>query len=340
MARPAISVVIASDRSGPELSACLRSLQEQRSAPPFEVLVASAAEPPAAPALLLGWVRCPERNPALRRNRAVDFAAGEWLAFLDDDAKAAPDWLARGWETSKRCRLFGGRDVLPPGAPFPERVSGMLLATPWIGSNVAAHEIDPRPGPVRRPSDVALCNFFVSRSLFDSLGGFDEGLGYIGEDTDFVARAIAAGETPVLAPEVVVFHDRRPFPFAFLRQRWRYRWKTGRLLVSRPAGQPRRLIAAFLLAGLAAGLAVGLLSASVGARALAIAAGAYAIATWTMSRSLWRRDAVLFAIAPVAFAIHHATYWIATVGGILAGAASAILRRGPVSQPPVPGVAR
>ena len=34
------------------------------------------------------------RNPATRRNRAVSEAAGEILAFIDDDAIASPGWLA------------------------------------------------------------------------------------------------------------------------------------------------------------------------------------------------------------------------------------------------------
>jgi GT2 family glycosyltransferase len=258
------------------------------------------------------------------------------LAFLDDDACAAPDWLARAAEASKRAKLFGGRDLSPPGAPLSERISDLLLATPWIGSRVAAHERGPRSGPIRRPSDLALCNLFVSRTLFDSLGGFDEDLGYIGEDTDFVARAIAAGEIPELDPQIVVFHDRRKFPSGFLRQRWRYRWKTGRLLVLKPSSLPKALIYAFLLAGLAAGVSAVLL----GGRFLAVAAGVYALATWALSYSIWRRDPVLFPIVPPAFAVHHANYWIATVAGILAGGAQAVFGRRSTSAGPVAKAAR
>ena len=331
MARPAFSVVIASDRTGPELLACLRSLESQESAPPFEVLVASAAEPPPVPGLLVGWVRASDRNPALRRNRAADFAAGEVLAFLDDDARAARDWLSRAAETAKASKLLGGRDLLPPGAPLPERISDLLLATPVIGSSVAAHERSPRAGRVRRASDLALCNLFVERALFDSLGGFDERLGYIGEDTDFVGRAMAAGESPVLDPAVVVFHDRRSFPAAFLRQRWRYRWKTGRLLVERPSALPKGLIYAFLGSGLGAIV----LAAAFGWRFLAAAAGTYAVAAWALSFPIWRSDPALFAVAPLAFAIHHANYWIATAAGLLAAAARAAFGRGRSPAGPV-----
>ena len=36
----------------------------------------------------------PERNIALTRNRTVELASGEWLAFIDDDERAEPGWLA------------------------------------------------------------------------------------------------------------------------------------------------------------------------------------------------------------------------------------------------------
>ncbi|MGH9443822.1 MAG: glycosyltransferase family 2 protein [Thermoanaerobaculia bacterium] len=312
MAKPAISVIIASDRTGPELHACLRSLQSQADAPPFEVLVASAAEPPTVPGLLVGWVRCSERNPALRRNRAADFAAGDALAFLDDDARAAPDWVSKAAETAKIDRIFGGRDLLPPGSTIPERISDLLLATPVIGSGVAAHERSPRRGLIRRASDLSLCNLVVERSLFDALGGFDESLGYIGEDTDFIGRAMAAGEEPSLQPDLVVFHDRRRFPWAFLRQRWRYRWKTGRLLVEKPSSLPKGLIYGFLAAGLAAAASTVFL----GPRFVALAGGLYAIGVWAFSFPIWRRDPVLFPLAPFGFAVHHGNYWAATVAGL------------------------
>lgn len=319
-----ISVIIASDRVGPDLDACLASLAAQEGAPPFEVLVVSALEPARRGDLLAGWIRMEERNPAMRRNRGADFAAGRLLAFIDDDARAARDWLSRAAFRAGDSPIFGGPDLLPPGSGYAERVSDLLLATPRIGSAIAAHERAPRGGPVRSPSDLALCNLFVERELFDRLGGFDESLGYIGEDTDFLRRAIERGVAPVLDPRLVVFHRRRPFPGPFLAQRWRYRVKTGRLLVEKPSGQPRKTVMAFL----AGGVAVGLGALLFGRKFVAPAAAAYAAATWAMSSPIWRRDRALFPIVPAAFFLHHANYWLATV----AGAVSALARR--------PGAAR
>ena len=318
MPAPEVSVVIASDRVGPELDACLSALAAQEGAPPFEVLVVSAEEPSPHPRLLSGWIRMAERNPAMRRNRGADFAAGRTLAFVDDDAFPAADWVRRGAAAVERTPVVGGIDLLPPGSPYAERLSDLLLATPAIGSGIPAHERSPRGGPIRSASDLALCNLFVDRSLFDRLGGFDESLGYIGEDTDFVRRAMAAGVAPDLDPALAVYHRRRAFPGPFLSQRWRYRMKTGKLLAERPAAAFTGRIALFL----AGGAAAGIVSLLFGRRFLVPAAAAYAVATWSLSSRIWRRDPALFPGVPAAFFAHHANYWIATVAGMAGGLAS------------------
>jgi GT2 family glycosyltransferase len=320
MPSPEVSVVIASDRVGKDLDACLAALAGQNDAPPFEVLVVSAEEPAPRTDLLVGWIRMEERNPAMRRNRGADFAAGRSLAFVDDDARPAPDWIARG--VARRAPLVGGVDLLPEGSPYGERLSDLLLATPAIGSGIPAHERSPRGGRVRSPSDLALCNLFVERELFDSLGGFDEAIGYIGEDTDFIRRAMVAGAKPELDPALVVRHRRRSFPGAFLAQRGRYRVKTGRRLVDRPAETLTAKIAAFLACGAAAAAGALLL----GGPFLVFAAGAYAGLTWALSSKIWLRDPALFPAVPAAFFLHHANYWIATVAGIFAGIASRMKR--------------
>jgi hypothetical protein len=162
---------------------------------------------------------------------------------------------------------------------------------------------------------VALCNLFVRRETFELLGGFDESLGYIGEDTDLLRRALDAGARVVLDPDVRVRHRRRPFPGPYVAQRWRYRVKTGRLLVERPGLHGRGRVAALLTAGLAgsAGIAI------YGAVFLIPAAVVYALAAWTLSFPIWRRDLALAPAVPFAFAVHHLTYFAGLLTGITRG---------------------
>jgi glycosyltransferase involved in cell wall biosynthesis len=320
---PSVSVVIASDRVSTLLPECLRSLEAQADSPPFEALVASREDPSAQGFRFpVRWVPVESRNPAERRNRAAAEARAPLLAFLDDDAAAEFGWLAAGVRACASAEIVGGPDPGPRDAPYSERLSDLLLATPWIGSGVPAHEWNPRGGPVRSAHDVALCNLFVRRETFESLGGFDEGFGYIGEDTDFVRRALSRGARVVLDPAVRVRHRRRGFPGPYVAQRWRYRVKTGRLLVERPGLHARGRVAVFLAAGFAGSAGAALF----GARFLFPAAALYALSTWALSFPLWRRDPALAPAVPFAFAVHHLTYFTGLLAGIARGVAAVAAR--------------
>ena len=283
---PDLSVLIASDRVRTLLPECLRSLQRevQRGGPAIEVVVCSA-EPPATEGLSIPirWARADAGNPARRRNAAAREARGRLFAFLDDDATAEPGWLASGAAALEKADIAGGPDPGPGDAPWGERLSNLLLATPGIGSGVPAHEWNPRGGPVRTAHDVALCNLFVRRETFEKLGGFDESFGYIGEDTDFVRRAMDGGARV-----------------------------QARLLHQQPGLHARGRVVAFLAAAFAASVALVLF----GPRFLLPAAGLYAVLTWALSFPIWRRDLALFPAVPLAFAAHHLTYLAGLITGI------------------------
>jgi len=319
---PLVSVIIASDRVLGLLPRCLRSLALQRDAPAFEVLVASAVAPAAlsGPPVPLTWIAVEDRNPALRRNRAARQARGAILAFIDDDAEADSDWVAAGTAALERCSIVGGPDLPQEAAPWSERLSDLLLATPWIGSGVPAHQREPRGGAVRTAHDVALCNLFARRETFEALSGFDESLGYISEDTDFVSRALESGARVELDPAVRVRHHRRKFPLDYLAQRWRYRVKTGRMLFEKPGIHARGPVALFLALGFLGSAGTALFGVSFAVPALLL----YAAVTWALSFPIWRRDPLLFPAVPFAFALHHATYFAGLLAGMARGAAGVL----------------
>jgi GT2 family glycosyltransferase len=228
-------------------------------------------------------------------------ATGEVLAFLDDDAVADPRWLATAvaWlDAHPETLAIGGPDPAPPGSPIDELISDTLLATRWIGSGVAAHENRRGIFPITRASDVALVNLLIRRDAFT---GFDEAIGYIGEDTALLEQLLQRGQV-VYHQGVRVFHRRRAFPGPYLRQRWRYRVKTGRMYASGARRDPK--VTAFLIAG-----AAGLLLAP-------FAAIPYAIATLFLGARATRLPLRWWPAIPFAFAAHHLTYWLALVTGI------------------------
>lgn len=296
-------MIVPVERLGGDAERAISSVLAQEAAFAFELIVVSA-HPLGMPAETpVRNVVEPNRNPATRRNRAVSVAEGELLAFLDDDAIADPHWLATAaaWlDAHPDVLAVGGPDPAPPDSPIAELISDTLLATRWIGSGVAAHENRRGVFDVTRASDVALVNLIVRRSAFT---GFDEAIGYIGEDTALLAGLLARGRV-TYHEGVRVFHRRRAFPGPYLRQRWRYRVKTGRMYARGARRDPR--VSAFLVAGF-----VGLLLAP-------IVAVPYALVTLVLGVRATRLPVRWWPVIPFAFAAHHLTYWLGLVTGLLA----------------------
>lgn len=318
-----ITVIIPMDRPGDDARRALDAVLQQKSEATFDVIVVAGGEIalPRDPRVQL--LVEPDRNPAIRRNRAASVAKGDVLGFIDDDAFATPRWIetaAHHLYLNSDVVALGGPDPAPEDSTFGERIADTLLATPLIGSGIAAHQNRQGIFDVAHPHDVALVNLFVRKSAFEEAGGFDEGIGYIGEDTALVAELMKRG-TVVYHSGVVVRHLRRPFPRAYLRQRWRYRVKTGRMLASGAKHYTGNLkIIAFLVACFAA-----IVLAAVAPMLALKALGIYAVATILLAASrrgslrLWE-----WPVIPFAFAAHHATYF----AGIVTGAASVLLRHG------------
>jgi glycosyltransferase involved in cell wall biosynthesis len=304
-----VSVIMPVERIGGDAERATRSILDQKVPFPFELIVISAA--PVAPAgdNRVRNVLVEDRNPATRRNRAVSVAQGEILAFMDDDAQAAPEWLATAvaWlDRHSEVAALGGPDPAPDDSTMAELVSDTLLATPWIGSGVAAHENRRGVFDIRSPSDIALVNLFVRRSAFT---GFDEAIGYIGEDTALIESLMRSSRV-VYHDGVRVFHRRRAFPGPYLRQRWRYRVKTGEMLM-RGSNPNRSKVIAFLIVATFALLLAPLVAIP------------YAVATLILSSRATRLPSSERWRIPLAFAAHHLTYYF----GILWGMVRAISRR-------------
>jgi len=289
------------ERIGGDAERAIESVLRQEAPVSFRIDLVSAA--PLAIELGTGVrnVIEPNRNPATRRNRAVSEAAGEILAFIDDDAIADSGWLTTAvayFDSHADVLVLGGPDPAPNDSTPEELVAETLLATPLIGSGLACHENRQGIFAVNTASDVALVNLFVRKSAFR---GFDEEIGYIGEDTSLIAS---------LLPHVIyhsgvrVFHRRRAFPGPYLRQRWRYRVKTGEMLARGAAPYSKnRKIKAFLLV------------AAIAIIAAPITIVPYYVFTFILGTRATRLPMRYWLLLPFAFAAHHATYFAGIVWG-------------------------
>ncbi len=288
----------------PDAERAIRSVLAQEAPFEFELIAVSAAPLLLAPEAGVRNVVEPNRNPATRRNRAVSVAAGEILAFIDDDAIADPCWLATACaylDAHPDALALGGPDPAPDDSTNAELVSDTLLATRWIGSGVIAHESRAGVFAIEHPSDIALVNLFVRRDVFD---GFDEGIGYIGEDTALVERVMTRGRV-IYHSGVRVFHRRRAFPGQYLRQRWRYRVKTGEMLMQ-PAYRRNPKIKRFFAAAVLMFFFWPILFVP------------YYVATLILGASATRLPRRYWPLLPFAFAAHHVTYFVAIIWGAVA----------------------
>jgi len=296
-----VSVIMPVERLGGDAERAIGSVLAQETTFPFELIVVSATPLSALSKTGVRNVVEVNRNPATRRNRAVSEARGEILAFIDDDAMADANWLATAiayLDEFPKVVSLGGPDPAPTDSPPAELISETLLSTPVIGSGIVCHENRTGIFPIRKASDIALVNLFVRREAFT---GFDESVGYIGEDTALIDQLMQRGKV-VYHSGVRVHHRRRAFPGPYLKQRWRYRVKTGQ----RPIRDNR--VYAFLLAGTITLLVPPLWIA-------------YYVITLILGARTTRLPKSYWPMLPFAFALHHLTYYF----GILWGRLTAVL---------------
>jgi GT2 family glycosyltransferase len=159
------------------------------------------------------------------RNTGVAETDADIVAFLDDDAVAAPDWLEH------LCAPYADPDVMAVGGRVDpqwdeRRPRWFPREFDWVvGCTYAGHAPE---GPIR---NVIGANMSFRRALVDEVGGFDERVGRVGtnpagcEETELCIRVRQHRPEAVVwyAPAATVAHRVRPerATFAYFRARCR-----------------------------------------------------------------------------------------------------------------------
>lgn len=250
MGLPTVSVIIPTrDRPG-LLLAAVQSVLEQR-LPPAELLVVDDGASGAArralhtltvpAALPLRLLPGPGSGPAAARNVGLSAAAGDLIAFLDDDDLWLPDRLASQVEwfaRLPRLGLLGGNYV---------------IGEQGLAPRLAPAKRPSRPRPVSRrallrANRLATSTVLARRACFDECGRFDEGLP-LAQDWDMWLRIAARWEVGILPVPLAVYRvhpgqrSRRAAPMRSCEVQVLRRLLAGAAGDCWPAGPARRRLA-------------------------------------------------------------------------------------------------
>ncbi|THD76906.1 glycosyltransferase [Thalassobius vesicularis] len=207
-----VSVVVVSRGRPDSLRLCLTGLARLHYRNFEIIVVADPSGIDAARALPFSYdfrlISYDEPNISAARNIGISAAAGEVVAFIDDDAVPEPTWL------NHLIAPFDDPDVAAAGG-FVIGRNG--ISWQWTARSVGPDgeatplTVDPvRPTILTPPPGHAIktegTNMAVRRWVLKKLGGFDEGFRFYLDETDLNMRLARGGYATAIVPLAVVHH--------------------------------------------------------------------------------------------------------------------------------------
>ncbi|MBV6432437.1 MAG: hypothetical protein IANPNBLG_02579 [Bryobacteraceae bacterium] len=212
-----LSVIIVNWNRKDLLRACLLSLQNQQGVQ-FEIIVVDNGSSDGSAEMIaqeFRSVKLIENTVNLgfcaANNQGIAAASGEFIALLNNDAEACPNWL---YELR---RVFDGR----PGAGMaaskvlvwedPRRIdkAGHLIYLDGQNRGRGSGELD--AGQYDTMEEILWpdgCAAMYRRGMLEEIGGFDEDFFAYADDAELGLRARIAGWRCIYAPAAVVRHHR------------------------------------------------------------------------------------------------------------------------------------
>ncbi len=235
MAHPILTVIVPCYASGAALRDQVQALINQNSAPPREILLCDNGGNPWLHPYVASLAPLPEGvfirvidadthpGASFARNRGINEASAEKLAFCDDDDLVHPDWCRLAYEFLDDFPVVTGGVVVKEDT----QLTGKSLAEKLEMLVAETVPVPPRPAG-RGSMGPALMggNFAARRDVLLAVGGFDAALVRGGEDNDLAFRLDRAGVPITDCGAMSIIYAR---PSAW-RDRVRTRARAGRSL--------------------------------------------------------------------------------------------------------------
>ncbi len=215
---PLISIIVVNWNGAGFLDSCLSSLEKQTWKQREFILVDNGSTD-GSTEIIRDWI---DQIPAAQaiflsentgfckaNNLAFGKARGEWIALINNDAVAEPNWLeelVRYGDLAKRIGMLGGKILFHEPKGVIDKAGHLIY---WDGQNRGRGTMENDIGQYDRQEEILWpdgCAALYHRKVFEETRGFDETFFAFGDDADLGMRARLLGWKAWYIPTAVVHH--------------------------------------------------------------------------------------------------------------------------------------
>jgi len=219
---PSVSLVIPAYNEEEYLPLCLESIKKQDYTEQYEVIVVDNASTDDTARIALDWgakvVYESKRSPACARQKGVEAATGEIIAFIDADSQAPACWLS-----TIVSRFVREPETVAISGPYAYCDAGRIAKiASYAGSfiNIIIDQLFRKA--FNKGGAIWGCNFAVRRSALLEIGGFDTSIRFYGEEYELSLRLKRAGKGGIIPRLFVLTSARRLKKLGVVTQYWNW----------------------------------------------------------------------------------------------------------------------
>ena len=165
----------------------------------------------------VGYCFEPQQGLSHARNRGWQEAKGAYVAYIDDDCKAPPEWLAVAKEVieSVSPSIFGGPSLAFYNTPKPH----------WFQDSYESYVQKQESAPLKADQYLSGGNIFFHKPLLRQIGGFDPSLGMSGEQLAYGEESAILRLVRTEIPQATLYAEPRLYVYHLVRpEKMTWRW--------------------------------------------------------------------------------------------------------------------